>query len=361
MQKAKTPNANLIKSSKSTSVVEKSSTEHHQQNQQCSILFSEQSNEETEQSKCKLKIKEIYKDVNKGREIVNNKNGLATGQEANLLINEKEELNNNQLERKNANNNYEINNDSVNKWLSNKSDQQIYQQPASPTANQASTPIYLHYPPSLSNSDLSFMIDKNQLLKSTACSTSQFQHTSIMNDNHLASSTLLTNQLDQQSREDQLHLNQLNEAEQRMEQRLKRSRLTSRLSNDSTSTESTKEERLNKDLPYPEYVRYSFNWLPQDSEWRSFCLKIITNPWFERISMTAILINCITLGMYHPCADEICLRPKCRLLQMFDDIIFAFFALEMLVKMTAMGVRGTKGAYFSETWNRLDFFIVVSG
>ena len=65
--------------------------------------------------------------------------------------------------------------------------------------------------------------------------------------------------------------------------------------------------------------------------------------------------------MYHPCADEICLRPKCRLLQMFDDIIFAFFGLEMFIKMTAMGVRGTKGAYFSETWNRLDFFIVVSG
>ena len=152
-------------------------------------------------------------------------------------------------------------------------------------------------------------------------------------------------------------------AEQRLERKSKpRSpRLTSRLSSDSSSTSSTADERLNKDLPHPEYVRYSFNWLPQDSEWRQICLRMIANPWFERVSMTAILLNCITLGMYHPCADEICLRPKCKMLQMFDDVIFAFFTIEMLIKMTAMGVRGTKGAYLSHPWNRLDFFIVISG
>lgn len=65
--------------------------------------------------------------------------------------------------------------------------------------------------------------------------------------------------------------------------------------------------------------------------------------------------------MYHPCGDEICTRLKCKLLQTFDDVIFAFFGLEMLVKMTAMGIRGSRGAYLSETWNRLDFFIVIAG
>lgn len=33
----------------------------------------------------------------------------------------------------------------------------------------------------------------------------------------------------------------------------------------------------------------------------------------------------------------------------------------MLIKMVAMGVRGTRGAYLSESWNRLDAFIVVAG
>jgi len=41
-------------------------------------------------------------------------------------------------------------------------------------------------------------------------------------------------------------------------------------------------------------------------------------------------------------------------------LIFVFFAVEMLVKMTAMGVIGKK-AYLAETWNRLDMFIVVAG
>lgn len=45
---------------------------------------------------------------------------------------------------------------------------------------------------------------------------------------------------------------------------------------------------------------------------------------------------------------------------MLDDFIFAFFAIEMFIKMVAMGIWG-KGTYLAETWNRLDCFIVVAG
>lgn len=48
------------------------------------------------------------------------------------------------------------------------------------------------------------------------------------------------------------------------------------------------------------------------------------------------------------------------LLQIFDDIIFAFFALEMTIKMVAMGIYG-KNTYLADSWNRLDFFIVLAG
>jgi hypothetical protein len=37
-----------------------------------------------------------------------------------------------------------------------------------------------------------------------------------------------------------------------------------------------------------------------------------------------------------------------------------FFALEMMIKMVAMGGWG-KGTYLADSWNRLDFFIVMSG
>jgi voltage-dependent calcium channel T type alpha-1G len=47
-------------------------------------------------------------------------------------------------------------------------------------------------------------------------------------------------------------------------------------------------------------------------------------------------------------------------LQIFDDIIFAFFGLEMTIKIIAMGCYG-KGTYLADSWNRLDFFIVLSG
>ncbi|XP_063224731.1 voltage-dependent T-type calcium channel subunit alpha-1G [Bacillus rossius redtenbacheri] len=82
--------------------------------------------------------------------------------------------------------------------------------------------------------------------------------------------------------------------------------------------------------------------------------------WFERISMLVILLNCVTLGMYRPCVDDDCLTNRCKILQIFDDFIFAFFALEMSVKMIAMGVYG-KGTYLADSWNRLDFFIVMAG
>ncbi|XP_044838994.1 voltage-dependent T-type calcium channel subunit alpha-1G-like [Mauremys mutica] len=76
--------------------------------------------------------------------------------------------------------------------------------------------------------------------------------------------------------------------------------------------------------------------------------------------MLVILLNCVTLGMFHPCEDMACDSPRCRILQSFDDFIFAFFAVEMIVKMIALGIFGKK-CYLGDTWNRLDFFIVIAG
>ena len=90
---------------------------------------------------------------------------------------------------------------------------------------------------------------------------------------------------------------------------------------------------------------------------------MITNPWFERVSMLVIIINCVTLGMYQPCTDNAqanCTSTRCVVLQYLDHGIFGFFLIEMLIKMCAMGVFG-KNTYMAETWNRLDFFIVLAG
>ncbi|XP_063586933.1 voltage-dependent T-type calcium channel subunit alpha-1I-like [Penaeus indicus] len=76
--------------------------------------------------------------------------------------------------------------------------------------------------------------------------------------------------------------------------------------------------------------------------------------------MFVILLNCVTLGMYQPCVDEVCNTNRCKILQIFDDAIFAFFTVEMVIKMVAMGWSG-KGSYMADSWNRLDLFIVFAG
>ncbi|XP_056626587.1 voltage-dependent T-type calcium channel subunit alpha-1G isoform X1 [Triplophysa dalaica] len=76
--------------------------------------------------------------------------------------------------------------------------------------------------------------------------------------------------------------------------------------------------------------------------------------------MLVILLNCVTLGMFHPCEDSRCDSERCKILEDFDDFIFTFFAVEMVIKMVALGIFGKK-CYLGDTWNRLDFFIVLAG
>ncbi len=76
--------------------------------------------------------------------------------------------------------------------------------------------------------------------------------------------------------------------------------------------------------------------------------------------MLVILINCVTLGMYQPCNDNPCTTTRCRILEYFDHGIYAFFTIEMFIKIIAMGIVG-KDTYLADTWNRLDMFIVFAG
>ncbi|CAF2224645.1 unnamed protein product [Rotaria magnacalcarata] len=125
------------------------------------------------------------------------------------------------------------------------------------------------------------------------------------------------------------------------------------------------EEREENKLPFPDFVEKVFCCLRQATPIRYQCLKLMTWPWFERISMLIILLNCITLAMYQPCAYNTGTSRKCNTvfcisLQATESFIFAFFTMEMCIKMIAMGIFG-KGAYLAESWNRLDCIIVLTG
>ncbi|KAL3054072.1 hypothetical protein OYC64_006411 [Pagothenia borchgrevinki] len=76
--------------------------------------------------------------------------------------------------------------------------------------------------------------------------------------------------------------------------------------------------------------------------------------------MLVILLNCVTLGMFQPCEDVACQSEWCGILQVLDDCIFAFFAVEMVIKMVALGIFGPN-CYLGDKWNQLDFVIVMAG
>ncbi|KAM7148662.1 voltage-dependent T-type calcium channel subunit alpha-1H isoform 2-T3 [Molossus nigricans] len=113
-------------------------------------------------------------------------------------------------------------------------------------------------------------------------------------------------------------------------------------------------------VPYPALAATVFFCLGQTTRPRSWCLRLVCNPWFEHVSMLVIMLNCVTLGMFRPCEDVRCRSERCSILEAFDDFIFAFFAVEMVIKMVALGLFGQK-CYLGDTWNRLDFFIVMAG
>ena len=65
--------------------------------------------------------------------------------------------------------------------------------------------------------------------------------------------------------------------------------------------------------------------------------KIITNTWFERVSMAIIIINCFTLGMYQPCADKVGEGGKLRLSLINSIKLFFFCCFNGVLNWRGMG------------------------
>ncbi|CAI4233228.1 unnamed protein product [Auanema sp. JU1783] len=130
---------------------------------------------------------------------------------------------------------------------------------------------------------------------------------------------------------------------------------------DDIRTDFDDNDEDSSDSPFGGIKQTTFFCLKQTSFPRKWCLSIVMSPWFDRITMSVILINCITLGMYRPCEDGVdCVTLRCQILTIIDHLIFLYFVVEMFIKIIALGVGGPSG-YLSDTWNRLDCFIVTAG
>ncbi|XP_057611172.1 sodium channel protein type 7 subunit alpha [Chionomys nivalis] len=86
---------------------------------------------------------------------------------------------------------------------------------------------------------------------------------------------------------------------------------------------------------------------------RKTCCKIVENSWFTCFIGMVTLLSTGTLALEDIYIDQ---RKTIKILLEYADMIFAYiFILEMLLKWVAYGFK----AYFSNTWYKLDFMVVL--
>ena len=88
------------------------------------------------------------------------------------------------------------------------------------------------------------------------------------------------------------------------------------------------------------------------------------NPWFERTVMGAIMVSSILLAYEGPADSLLGLElyegyEIQELLSLLDTCFYGVFMFEFVTKLIHRGFIFTPDAYLSDTWNRLDFVVVL--
>lgn len=132
--------------------------------------------------------------------------------------------------------------------------------------------------------------------------------------------------------------------------------------------------------------RYSscFGCLPVEHPVREALIFVVDSVWFERITLVAVLINCVLLGLQGP--PQLPLPPSSpppsllevasgaaaslplplssvssRAYEFFELSFTLFFTCEILCRIGAMGLAGHEYSYLADGWNAIDAFVVAAG
>ena len=89
---------------------------------------------------------------------------------------------------------------------------------------------------------------------------------------------------------------------------------------------------------------------------RELCRVLVSSRSFEWFITGVIFLNIIAMSLENPLVEE--QEPY---LQQFENLVLYIYTAEAFIKMLAQGLVVGKKTYFRETWNILDFLIVVSG
>ena len=95
--------------------------------------------------------------------------------------------------------------------------------------------------------------------------------------------------------------------------------------------------------------------LSQTNSFRIFCMKLITNKWFDRFILLIILLSTARLIV------DTFLKGFTFVLifDIVDAIFNIIFLLEALFKIIAMGIALDEGSYLRDNWNKIDIIIVI--
>ena len=89
---------------------------------------------------------------------------------------------------------------------------------------------------------------------------------------------------------------------------------------------------------------------------RKICATLVSKPWFDHIILVFIGLNCVTLAMERPLIPPDSIE---RAFLSVSNYVFTFvFAVEMLVKVIAVGMFYGHNAYFTSGWNVMDGLLV---
>lgn len=72
-----------------------------------------------------------------------------------------------------------------------------------------------------------------------------------------------------------------------------------------------------------------------------------------------IMVNTVFLAMDSPIESPD--TPKQKVLGAAENYFIAFFTIEMIIKIIAYGFFMHKGSYLRDSWNVIDFVIVIMG
>jgi len=102
----------------------------------------------------------------------------------------------------------------------------------------------------------------------------------------------------------------------------------------------------------------TFYLISKENPIRVFCLRIIQHVWFERTILFMIVVSSIKLAIDTYISEDD--KEIVQISDYFDLFLNIFFTLEALTKIISLGFLFDKGSYLRDTWNILDFVIVIT-